>query len=99
MTTVQEIHNEFYSAEERLLIEAMNLIANPQVAKANKAARYVKLGFGACKPVKDAEEMAKKGLGAKELQESIWYFRQHYPANKFITEPEVKRICEKYGLL
>lgn len=99
MTTVQEIHNEFFSAEERLLQEAKELIANPQVAKANKAERYTKLGFGSCKPVKEALELADKHLKSKELQKTIEYFQQHYPANKFITEPEVKRICEKYGLL
>lgn len=99
MTTVQEIHNEFYSADERLLMEAMNLISNPRAQEVNKAQRYTKLGFGSCKPVKEAEELSAKALVAKELKETIWYFRQHYPQNKFITELEVERICKKYGLL
>lgn len=99
MVTVQEIHNAFFSAEEKLLKEAVEIINTPKEAKNIKAAILKKLGFGNSKPVKDASQLQAKQDQAKKIQDRIGYFRQHYPNNKFINEEEVKRICEKYGLL
>ena len=96
---VAEIHDEFYSADERLLQEAKNLLANPKVNKAIYAERLNKIGFGASKPVKEALEIVEAHGKAGEIIKKIEYFRVWYPSNKFITEDEVKKICEKYGLL
>ena len=58
-----------------------------------------KIGFGASKPVKEALEIVEAHGKAGEIIKKIEYFRVWYPSNKFITEDEVKKICEKYGLL
>jgi len=96
---VLEIHEAFYSAEERLLQEAKDLLSNPRLDKALYAERLNKLGFGVAKPVKEAIDMAEAHQRAGNTISSIEYWRIHYPNNKFITEAEVKKICEKYGLL
>ena len=96
---VAEIHDAFYSADERLLQEAKVLLNTPQEDKAKKAERINKLGFGSAKPVKEVAGHASKSADASKLIKAIEYWRIHYPNNKFITEPEVKKICEKYGLV
>lgn len=96
---VAEIHEAFYSADERLLQEAKDLLANPRLDKAIYAERLGSLGFGSAKPVKEAIAIAENHLKAGDLIKGIEHWRMYYPGNKFITEEEVKRICEKYGLL
>jgi hypothetical protein len=51
------------------------------------------------KSVSEAQEQVNAAAKSKELSENIMYFKQWYPFNKFINEPEVERICKKYGLL
>lgn len=99
MTTVKEIHDDFYGAEERLFVEAVILTQNPQFDKLKYASRFEKIGFTSAKAVKEAKELEEKQNVASEMIANIEYFRVHYPNNKFITEPEVKKLCEKYGLL
>jgi hypothetical protein len=96
---VMEIHEAFYSADERLLQEAKDLLANPKIDKALYAERLSKVGFAASKPVKDAIDMAEAHLKAGDTIKTVEYYRVHYPNNKYITAEEVKKICEKYGLL
>src|SRR6202044_4221137 len=96
---VAEIHDAFYSADERLLQEAKDLLANPKVDKVLYAERLNKVGFGLSKPVKEAIDMAEAHGKAGEIIQTIEYYRVRYPNNKFITEVEGKKICEKYGLL
>lgn len=99
MYTVEQVHADFYSAEERLLNEAKELLKDPQLKKAQYAERVSKLGFTSAKPVKEATDMAQAYLAAEERIKSIEYWRVYYPNHKFITEAEVKKLCEKYSLL
>jgi hypothetical protein len=96
---VAEIHNDFATAQDRILQECNDVLNNPKVDVALKSERVSKLGFRSSKIVTDATELAKKHQEAPALMERVNYFRQHYPFNKFITETEVKKLCEKYGLL
>lgn len=96
--TAKEIHADFYSAEERLYVEAIGLRGS-LVTKTDKAKRLEKCGFGKTQPVKDCEQREKKHKVSGTTINVIDYFRTNYPFNKFITEDEVKRLCEKYGLL
>lgn len=59
MYTVEQVHADFYSAEERLLNEAKELLKDPQLKKAQYAERVSKLGFTSAKPVKEATDMAQ----------------------------------------
>lgn len=97
--TAEKIHKDFYGAEERLFVEAISFRSNPRAATVLKSERYSKIGFKNCKPVKDAIEITKKQQVSEKVISSINYFRTYYPQNKFITEAEVKILCQKYGLL
>jgi hypothetical protein len=90
---IEKIHNEFDSASERILAEAKAIIANNK--KADKGERLKLLGFDSSLPVKQSLENIEK----EKIAQKIEYFKTYYPYNKFITEVEVKKICEKYGLL
>jgi regulator of replication initiation timing len=96
---VEQIHQDFDSAEERLLKEAQSIIdqeANLQLANGDLAKR---LGFENSKPSREANEAQAKLEEMKKLRETIAYFREKYPLYKFITMEEVTRICEKWNLV
>lgn len=99
MYTVEQVHTDFLTAEDRLLNEAKSLIENPKIDAMKKAERLNKLGFTSSRDSKLAEDIAQKSSHASGLLSSIAHFRTYYPHNKFITEQEVKRLCEKYGLV
>lgn len=98
VNVVDQIHNDFDSAEDRLLQEAITII-NRQSASESKAKRAARLGFSRSKPAaRFAEEYMSKEA-SRLLQANIEYFRKKYPFNKFITEDEVIRLCKKWGLV
>lgn len=98
MYTVKEIHADFYEAEERLFVEAVGLQSRPMPPK-KLAERYRDAGFGNVKPVKTYLAEDSKRKSCDDLIQCIEYFRVNYPNYKFITETEVKKLCEKYSLL
>lgn len=97
--TAAEIHADFYGAEERLYVEAIGLSKGGLVTKTSKAERLKKIGFGKAKPIKESEEQEKRRAVSGRMINAIEYFRTYYPQNKFLTEAEVKKLCEKYSLL
>lgn len=92
---IAEIHNEFDSASERLLLEAKNIVTKDS----SKGDRLARLGFAKAMPVQESEDARKAQREAKDLAELVSYYGQWYPHNKFITEAAVDKICEKYGLV
>lgn len=109
MTTVEKIHNEIDTAQDRLLESALKVISetkiNPETQVENKASRLTKLGFTSSLSVIKAKEITNKR--DKKLQlvqvnksqaEQIQYYKQKYPLHKFLTEEELERICDKYSL-
>lgn len=107
---VKEIHNEFDTAEDRLLEQAGKLLKELEIPTMGgverKAERLKELGFNNSEPVKRAEmiekkisEQNRKLVSTKEQAELIQYYKQNYPFQKFLTEGELKRICGKYGLI
>lgn len=96
---VEQIHNEFFTAGDKALDEAKDILANPKLDLAEQAARFIALGFHRAKPVTEITERKKKSTECNNLIEAITYFRVNYPNHKFIMEEDVKKICYKYGLL
>lgn len=96
---VAKIHNDIDTAQERLLQEAREVIAKNITVSSDKAQRLKVVGFTEAAPVKEYE--AKNGIVVKntERAELIEYYKQNYPFQKFITEDEMNRICEKYNLI
>jgi hypothetical protein len=96
---IAEIHNDFNSAEERLLLKAERVVANPHTEITLKAERVNKLGFGASKPATVGQSVVDNYQSSKEYIDNRKYFNSKYPLYKFITESEVKRLCEKWYLV
>lgn len=96
---VAEIHNEFDTSTERLLNEAKLILSKSDKSANEKADRLKGLGFRQSKIVSETSDRVKKEKSSKDLADSIFYFKQWYPNNKFITEEEVKNICKKYKLI
>jgi hypothetical protein len=99
MYTVEQIHADFYSAEQRLLDEAKAIIGRPVKDMKDRAERMRKLGFGSTETVRKNNDVEFEKAQANALVADIAYFHTHYPHNKFITEEEVKRLCGKYSLV
>lgn len=98
MTIVEKIHTEIDTAEARLLQEAKNIIAlNSDVD--DKAERLEKIGFLNAAPVVKNKLSKAVLVHNSEEAKRIEYYKHNYPFLKFITENELDRICEKYGLI
>jgi hypothetical protein len=96
---VLEIHHEFEIASDKLLENAYNIINSQPVVNESKLEKLQKFGFKQVKEVHESVEIIKTTSLSKEQIKSVQYYKQHYPFNKFITEPQVKEICHKYNLV
>lgn len=97
---IEEIHHEFEIAGERLLEEALTIVRETQsVANEEKINRLRNIGFKNVKEVSEGNAVIQKKKMNEELANLIQYYQRTYPLNKFITEDQVKTICEKYSLV
>lgn len=96
LKTIEAIHNEFDSAADRLLAEAKGIIS---MEIGDKGKRLSAVGFGKTKEATIWAEREEAKKESTRLSGIIRYFSIRYPNNKFITDKEVKRICEKYSLV
>lgn len=93
---IEQIHFEFDSSTEFLLMEAKEIIANTKLDE--KAERLRTIGFTSTKAVTETDEAKKKKEKSLILAQAIEYFSMHYPNYKFINEDCVATICKKYEL-
>ena len=110
---IKEIHNEFDTAPERILQQALSIISEAQNSKVSleseiedKAIRLKNLGFvknGLVDKLEKIEERNRqKDLIINmemKMAEGIKYYAQTYPFLKFLPISELDRICDKYGLV
>ena len=96
---VQEIHNEFNTAADKLLKEANITLETTRIDNENKIKLLNKFGFRQVSEVKEAEKKSDLINISKEQSELINKYKLNYPLNKFITEKQVKAICRKYNLI
>ena len=94
---IEAIHNEFDSSTDRLLKEAKEILSR-DVSTA-KGEELSNLGFVRSKASVQTREIIATKIEKEAVAKHIQYYQQQYPFNKFITEAEVERICNKYGLL
>jgi len=95
---VKEIHREFFTSSDKLLIEAQSIIKKSEDKDIVKGSRLNKLGFKNTDQAKRSSETVEEVKRTKKEMEYALYYKKTYPLNKFITANEVRRICEKYGL-
>jgi hypothetical protein len=96
--TVKEIHADFDHATERILQQANAVLTREEMTEKDEYLGLEKLGFSKLNQINEIKKTEKEKAIAKDTAEKIRYYTKHYPNNKFITDPEVKNICKKYGL-
>jgi len=93
---IEEIHNSFETASEKLLIEAKEIINSPT----DKECELKKqLGFGSAKGVEENDKKLDEIRKNKSLLDELNELNQKYPQFKFISEQQVDEICQKYNLI
>lgn len=96
---VEQIHNEFFTAGDNILEEAKQLLNELSSKDLAKGERLAAIGFNKTREAAIAIETKNKVATTKEIADLVVYYKENYPFNKFITEEQVKSICEKYGLV
>lgn len=99
---IEQIHSEFDTAPERLLMEAEILLRNAGEVSAEakrKADRLEAIGFNSSFEATEVREKQAKHDEAVRAAEIVKYYRHTYPFTKFLTQEELDRICGKYGLV
>jgi hypothetical protein len=110
---IEEIHNEFDTAPERILQQALSIIGEQQLSKVSleseiedKAIRLKNLGFVKNGLVDKLEKIEERNRQKDliidmemKMAEGIRYYAQTYPFLKFLPVSELDRICDKYGLV
>lgn len=110
---IDEIHNEFDTAPQRILEQALEIINKESDVKielqskiVDKALRLKTLGFeknGLVYNLSHTEREIKKSEGLidmnAEMAHRVKYYTSTYPFLKFLPESELDRICDKYGLV
>lgn len=96
---VKEIHNEFFTAGDKILEEANKILLEAPTKSIEKGKRLASLGFSNTPEAINAKSIEGKLLMSKELAEITKYYQFNYPNNKFITEEAVANICKKYSLV
>ena len=110
---IDEIHNEFDTAPQRILDQALDIINKESDVKVElqskiveKALRLKTLGFEKNALVHNlthTEREIKKSEGLIDMSAAmahmVKYYTSTYPFLKFLPESELDRICDKYGLV
>lgn len=99
MTTVEKIHREVDTAQDRLLSEAKKILTAGLSPEEVISDRLIKAGFTNTPVVKKAKEIADKRVMSQEQATLIGYYAKAYPFLKFLTVEEFDRICTKYSLV
>ncbi len=96
---VQEIHHAFENAGENILAEAQSILKDCETKTIDKGKRLLSLGFKQSKEAVIYTGIIGKETDAKKISELVIYYKVRYPNNKFITEKQVKSICDKWNLV
>lgn len=98
-TIVDEIHNEFFTAGDKLLEQAKHILSDLELKDIHKGNRLAAIGFHKTKEAVQYlydESVIKLN---KDVSNIIVSYKKSHPFNKFITEQQVELICKKYGLV
>lgn len=96
---IEEIHSAFDSAPDRLLKEANNAIKRINLKGKQKADALKAAGFTGSELVQKIQILEKQLHVHEEKANFIEHYKRTYPFQKFLTEKELDKICNKYGLI
>jgi hypothetical protein len=108
--TVEQIHEEIDTAQDRLIQSADSLLKELRIPTESEVERKAKLlkeiGFHNSETVAKAKSLEEERIRQntyvnkkKQEAELLRYYKQEYPFQKFLTMEEFDRICDKYGLI
>lgn len=89
--TAKEIHEDFYAEADRLLHSTDETLKK----KADRYNQLCRAGFYNASDWKDCESAAEIMIHIEAAKR----FSDKYPAYKFMSETQIQKLCEKYGLL
>lgn len=95
---VQKIHEEYLTAGETLLNESKAILKQLEEKQVSKAQNLSKLGFTGTPEFKSLSPLLDNVKQAKEDADLVLSYQRKYPAYKFISTEDVKKINKKYGL-
>lgn len=100
---IKRIHNEFDTAQDKLLREAKEVLCKYEsdllARSTDVSTRLKSLGFVRTPTVVKTDAINSELDKNKREAELITYYRDAYPFLKFLTETELERICGKYDLI
>jgi hypothetical protein len=99
---IEKIHQDFDTAQERLLSEAKRIlegVKTTEMPTVETAKRLKLFGFINTPIAKRGAEIIEKIEMSKKEAKLIQYYMKEYPFLKFLTVAELDRICQKYNLM
>ncbi len=101
---IMTIHNEFYNASDKdkitqALEEAQAILTDCENADTQRMLRLKKIGFCNIPCIIEYYKCLNIRDGNKDKLELFEYWSNKYPNNNYITQQQVKAICEKYRLI
>ncbi len=96
---VYEIHHAFETAGDTILAEAQSILRECENKTIDKGKRLLSLGFKQSKEAVIYSGIISKEADAKMISDLVIRYKTKYPNNKFITEKQVKAICDKWNLV
>jgi hypothetical protein len=96
---IEKIHQDFDTAQERLLTEAKRILEGVEMPTVETAKRLRLFGFINTPIAKQGAEIIEKVEMSKKEAKLIQYYMKEYPFLKFLTVAELDRICQKYNLM
>ncbi len=99
---IERIHTDFFTAGEKLLKEAKDIISKTSTeldGKIHKLDLMQKHGLTGTEEYKQFSTQKSTLEARKKQEELIMYYGQKYPFYKFINDIHVSELCLKYGLV
>ncbi|MCW3111368.1 MAG: hypothetical protein JWQ09_5874 [Segetibacter sp.] len=96
---VQDIHNEFNNAGERLLQESLDIIEKAEKIDLNKASRLNSVGFSNNPLLAKANKIEAETRTPALMAQIVLNYQKKYPLYKFISNADIDKICKKYNLV
>jgi len=95
---VEQIHNEFNMAGEKLLQESLAIIEKAEKIDVTKAHLLKTNGFTNNELVKKADKIQSNILEPTTVANIVLQYKRIFPLHKFIISSDVDKICKKYNL-
>lgn len=96
---IEQIHHEFNMARVKTLTETYHFLETKSFSEIEDYEKAIKLGLSRSKTIRNYISNKEEFLRIKTLGEAIVDYKVRYPANRFISEKDVRDICSKYNLL